>query len=269
MNWSKTKNILIFALIVTNLFLIYVNFFSLNFETRRDNKALELLLLNDNIVYNFAEESLPTQINKIYVKYKTYSNDILKRILGGNYQKNNELLISDEYLLEIKDKNVLKLTRREIIESKNNSSILKNQIALKKFLKDSSLYDKTMTLEKTETHRNYSLFIYKKKYNNNFIEDSYIIAKVSNEKVYSLEMKWLEITEVSDQSNRLISFDNALYQLSIKSNFKKQSKIETVELGYILEKDILIKDIQSGEAFPYYKFVFDNGQEIYIEGIQK
>jgi len=92
---------------------------------------------------------------------------------------------------------------------------------------------------------------------------------VFNDEVISLERKWLTHEMSSNESNDIIPLEMAVYKFESKINQSEALVIKNIQLGYVLENDVFLQNIQSGEAFPFFKFILSDGSEVYIEAINR
>lgn len=269
MDWSKTKTILIATLIVVNIFLLY---FYIE-KPIQDHNALDEelinLLENKGIFFNNKEYSFPTELSKLYVNYKAYDEETIKDLLGKNYMKNNSLYINKDYYVEISEDNVLTYARRGILLGDNRMTTTDGVNYAKEFLRTANLDDSSVVLDEVKKEEDYIVIDYKKVIDERFVENSYMQIKMFNNEVMSLERKWLSHDITEDESNNIIPLEMAVYKLEAKINQSNNLVVSDILLGYVLENDAFVQNIQSGEAFPFYKFLLSDGSEVYIEAIDQ
>jgi regulatory protein YycI of two-component signal transduction system YycFG len=269
MDWSKTKTILIITLIIVNVFLLYFYIEKPLKDHNIINEELITLLENKGVRFNEETYEFPKNLPKLYVNYKEYDEVIIKDLLGRNFMKNNDLYINKDYYVEISDENVLTYARRGILLGDNHMSEKDGIDYGETFLKSVNLYDDTVHLDRVETVDDYIRVTYKKVVDGGFVEEAYMQLELFNNEVISLKRKWLTHEVSSNESNRIIPLEMAVYKFETKINTSKDLIIENIALGYVLENDVFVQNIQSGEAFPFYKFELSDGSEIYIEAIDQ
>ncbi len=267
MDWSKTKTILIITLIIVNIFLLYFYIEKPVKDHNVINDELITLLENKGITFDRQDYEFPQALKKIYVNYKEYDDEIIQNLLGRNYMKNNALYINKDYYVEISEDNVLTYARRGILLGDNQMSETEAIHYGKEFLTGVGLYDSTVVLDEVKKEDDYIVLTYKKVVQERFVERSYMKLELFNNEVISLKRKWL-IHEISDnENNEVIPLEMAVYKFETQMNQSKDLIIENITLGYVLENDVFVQNIQSGEAFPFYKFELSDGSEVYIEAI--
>lgn len=269
MDWFKTKTILIITLIVVNIFLIYFYIGEPIGNNNEINEDLIALLEEKSIYFSDKKYNFPIKLNKLYVNYKEYSEEDIGDLLGKNYMKNNALYINKDYYIEISDDNMLTYARRGILLGDNKMSENDGINYGNQFLKSADLYDSTLVLDKVMKEDDYIVVYYKKEIEGKFIEQSYIKLKLFNNEVISLERKWLNHDMSENESNDIISLEKAVYKFESKMIKSNNLIIDDIELGYVLENDVFVQNLQSGEAFPFYKFILSDGSEVYIEAIDQ
>jgi regulatory protein YycI of two-component signal transduction system YycFG len=268
MDWKKTKSILIFALLIVNIFLLIVFIKDCTSENNL-NKELFSILEKKGIYFEENNYKFSDSLEKIYVNYYEYNKeDIARKFLGNNFMKNNEIYLNKNYYFEIDENNVLTYTQRGVSLGENKTSIEDSINVSEKFLESVDFMDDSVELFEAKMNDDYVVLNYRKVINGRFIEKSYIEIEMFSGKIVSLKRKWLSHKIDELEKNYIISFETALYKLDSRLKKSKKIVVKNVELGYMLENNIFIQNIQSGEAFPYYKFYLSDGREIYIEAIE-
>jgi regulatory protein YycI of two-component signal transduction system YycFG len=269
MDWSKTKTILIITLIIVNVFLLYFYIEKPVADHNTINEELITLLENKGIFFENRDYEFPLSLLKLYVNYKEYDEEAIKDLLGRNYMKNNALYINKDYYVEISEDNVLTYARRGILLGDNDMSEEDGITFGKEFLQSVNLYDSTVMLDEVKKEDDYIVVRYKKVVDERFVERSYMVLELFNDEVISLERKWLSHDVSTDENNQIIPLEMAVYKFETKMSGLEDLIIENIALGYVLENDVFVQNIQSGEAFPFYKFELSDGSEVYIEAIDQ
>ncbi|MGM0379879.1 MAG: hypothetical protein ACQEQE_09055 [Bacillota bacterium] len=269
MNISKIKTILIIALVITNIFLLFINSPDYNNKVNIDDELISALN-KKNVKIDNIEFSFPSNIEKVFLSYENYlSDDIIRKMLGKNYMQKNNLFLNDSYYLDLENKNQLIFSKRGVSLSENTTSIEEAKKISKEFLKQKDFYSTDLDIQKVVKQKEFISIYYNQYYKNRFIENSSMILKVSNGEVILFRRKWFEVQSGDFHRNEIIPLERIIYKF-IKG-YKEESvkTIEKIELGYILEDNIFVQNIQSGEGFPYYRLKFNNGQYYYIEAIER
>jgi len=269
MDWKKTKTILILALALMNIFLIVI--FLNNNNNYQHNLSDELMkvLETKGILFEKKDYEFPNNLKRIYVDYNEYNKEsVARRFLGNSYMKSNEVYLNKDYYFDITEDNTLTFTKRGVSLGENKTTIDNSILIANEFIESVGFLNDSVKLVGSKFVNDNIVLSYRKVVDDRFIEKSYMTIEIFNDQIVNFERKWLSHNIVDTGKNNIISFENALYKFESKLKGKTDIVVKNVELGYVLENDIFIQNIQSGEAFPYYKFYLDNGDEIYIEAIK-
>lgn len=298
MDWSKAKNILIIAFIITNIFLFYNvyknmnenNFFYINDETVEDVKKI---LEERNI---FIETEVPKKVPSLpilKVKYETYDGDELAKKILGDYQK-----IDDKYFdadrnerIEVSHNNKFFIYERKLMTSNiNKISLEEAKKFADKFIEDYGFNDGSVKYSDTIVKDNgeYEV-IYKQSYNGMFLEDLgdvkdeemltrlEIRVTVNNTGIIKFTKKWIVPDGTKSHAKRVIPSTKALLMAIEDINNVNDNKaiITDISLGYILDVpnfDTLINDewyeMESTYASPYWRICLKNKKRIYIQAYE-
>lgn len=268
MDWRRAKTILIISLLCLNIFLLVIYIKNIDSDKSNLNRELISILEENGVYFEKKEYNFPKSLGKLFVNYYEYNEEnTARKFLGNNFMKNNKIYLNKDYYLEIDDNNILTFTKRGISLGENTTTIDGSIIIGKTFLESVDLLDDSVELVDAEIRDDYIVLNYRKVIGDKFVEKSYMEMEIFNGKIISFKRKWLNHDIDVLEKNSIISFERALYKLDSKLKASENIVIENVELGYVLGNDIFIQNIQSGEAFPYYKFYLNDGREIYIEAI--
>jgi len=292
MDWSKAKNVLIVAFIITNMMLVYV------IQKDLFNNG-ELQLINDdyinNVVAYLADNGLEINIDipkeivslpVLMVRYKAFDlEEMAKVFLGENYQIVNE----DTYISA--DKKIEKITSKKFIYTKDPSSEnggypLDEKEAIKigrEFLQEYNFMQDDLELQQIYfgvVDRFGSMPVYKLVYNqiykNRFLAESYIHVYVQHQEVIGLEAMLLEYEKTQGEKKKTIPATEALLRkmndILVDNKEYDKIRISDMELGYYFNtRDVNLTTwdtIASGTAFPSWKIVLDNGKTYYVEAFR-
>ncbi|GAU76380.1 hypothetical protein [Fusibacter sp. 3D3] len=280
MDWPKIKTILIMVLVVTNALL---GFMIVNeqrtFQREQSEKIDNIRALYEKKGITISPKSLrfPDKIESLNVEYDTYGDEALKVILGDDYEYDGSQYSS-------KDKTVL-LTGTTIeyflnvyrpkkdlfdMEIKTPFSLLSNSESIKstceQFLKSLNV-DENYVFEHFTTEGQLTYVCVKQIYKTYFLDDSSMIFVFKDDELVGYKRKWLNILDNNSQSKYdIISVDRALYELM--ANFKKEDVISEIAIGYKLnDSSLLVSDLVSGEALPYYKIKLETGENYYVQAV--
>lgn len=288
MDWSKAKNILIIAFIVTNILLVFHLgrdvYFGGDIQIISDKyiQAVENHL-NENGIKVKGE--LPKEILSmpvLMVKYKSVEPELIaKQLLGDSYKR------TAEGVYEAKDK-ILIVQGNKKITFKNFTSeaadyVLDEAEAEKiasAFLKEHGLYDHNLVMEQVyygvvrefDDAPLYKL-VYHQTYNGKFLGESYVNVYVNYRGVVGMESLLLETESNLESKKKIIPATEAVLRKMndiIKDN-QGEILITNIEVGYYFNpaeiQDTDWEDIESGTAFPSWRIVLQNGKTYYVEAL--
>jgi regulatory protein YycI of two-component signal transduction system YycFG len=286
MEWSKTKNILIVALLITNLIIGYFIWNKdFNYEKIDENsRVMDMVaILNDQGIdirdlKTLKIETMPV----IYAAFIGYELDELapQLLREGQYESvynNNGVqgYIDGEYRLSLINQYTIKLEK--IIDSETEQNLIyptvdaATEIAAT-FIRQSMHFDDDFEFSKYELLPTGMKITYTQTFSNYFIEGSYMSVIINNNSVIDFERKWFLVSDEEERISQLSPYSIALYRLLEvvpEEDIKETSlKIEKVSIGYSLKGTIFNTDILSGEASPYYKFVSSEGKTYMVEALQ-
>lgn len=284
MEWSKTKNILIIALIVTNLIIGYFIWSkSMDKDIVDENsRVADLISILSTQHIDVSSVRLPTieTMPVINAAFIGYDLDVLAPImLKDPYEKleNSEgqvEYIDGDYRLSLENQYTMRLIA---IEDENlDTPIVYPTIDTAKQIAESFISGNLHLNDDYEFVRSELTgtgieLIYSQTFSNYFIEGSYMKIIINGDHVKSLERKWLSISYEEDESTSLIPFSVALFRL-LGEVYNEESEIDrkvidSITIGYSLKGSIFNTDILSGEASPYYKFHTTSGEVYLIEAL--
>ena len=247
MDWTKAKNIIIAALLITNLILIgsLVGKHLYNEEIQRVEIADTISVMESRNIY--FEAKLPEKPGNhpiLYVEYDTIDPE-----------KINESIA-----------NQAGLGSNEITEASIKQYVVD-------FLKSASIYSKNLMLQSISNKDGVYYLEYKNMVGKFPLEDSYIKCSVKNGKIENFHRVWLKPLEfgknkraVMDVSSALVRFMNALQKE--QANGEKIT-ITKMELVYWLDTSAFdLNSPISDTAFPSWKITYNNGKVMHILGYE-
>lgn len=277
MDWSRTKTILILALILTNGVLFYAVYgdriASRNEEAMNDTQLTDVIeLLNSHEI--ILESEIPdkyTVLPDLRLAYENYEGlYIVDLLLGETYSE-----VDGRYLS--RDAEVRILGSHDLVYSPLNpmGGEVKTDVGLAKsvaqaFLSDKGLSGKSVELwNATVLDSGDVLVAFRQVEDGYFLETAYMDVVVRGEEVVTFKRKWFGSIEILDTSKTIEAPAKALFRLipavEDQSGLEKPVRIVSMDLGYRLISNILTINFQEGEPTPYWRFKTDTGKTIYIE----
>lgn len=291
MDWSKAKNVLIVAFIVTNIFLVY------NMEKNIFNRG-DLQFINDDYIENaeryLIEAGIQLDIDipreivslpELMVKYKIFEpTELAKEFLGEEYRQleNNSFISGTKIVQSISNKkfiykNLINEAYRYPIDDEAAIEI-SNQ-----FLSEHNLMHEDLKLQQIyfgiiEDFGDIPLYklVYNQTYEDRFLAESYIHVYVRHKEVVGVEGMLLEFENTYGDKKKIISATEALLRKMndiINDNQEDEDIIITeMEIGYYFNPvDIDFttwETIESGTTSPSWKIVLNNGKTYYVEALK-
>ncbi|AKL97332.1 hypothetical protein CACET_c39040 [Clostridium aceticum] len=291
MDWSRAKNALIVAFILTNIFLIY------HIQKDMFNKG-DLQIISDTYIKN-AENYLtdnglqldieiPREVISLpvlMVKYKVFEPyELARNFLGENF----ELLEGNIYKAANKKLEIIsnkKFVYKNVTEDKKNYP-LDEEAAIdisNNFLYQHNFLQEDLVLRQIyfgliEEFGEIPLYklVYHQTYNGRFLGESYVHVYVSHTEVVGMEAMLLEQENIYGQKKRVIPATEALLrkmnEILLDNKEDKGIAVKEMEIGYYFNPadfnfttwDTII----SGTAFPSWKIVLNNGKIYYVDALK-
>ncbi|MBM7615540.1 two-component system regulatory protein YycI [Alkaliphilus hydrothermalis] len=289
MDWSKAKNILIIAFILTNIFLFYHVGKGLLVGGELDLVSNEYILnverhLNEKGIYVSGE--IPREIislPKVRVKYKIYDHEETAELfLGKDYYKVSEGTYGSQHQqLIIEGNKKIRYYNASRTKVMDKISEVKAQEISNEFLKEKGFLTEDVHLkqifyqsgpELEQDSMTYKL-VYHQVFKKRFLGESYINVYVNHDGVVGFESMLLEIEgNDSQQKNLLIHATEALLKKMNEIINDNQDKIviRNIEVGYYINPYDLTdwQSIESGDAVPAWKITLENGKVYYVEALE-
>lgn len=284
MDWSKAKNILIIAFVITNIFLFFnikQNIDQHNYFYKVDNERIEdvtNILDEKSIVVN---TDVPKQVPRLAVltlKYETYKGkEVADKILGQYETKDGEFIKDNEKVkIDLNNKLIIYERRPQIFSIENLTEEKAKEIA-DNFIEKYGFYNRDIKQWNVlQKERGQYEIIYKQIYKDMIIRDSEMKVLVNNTGVLRLERRWLQIEGIKDHEKRVIPATKALLIAIDKINKEDNGAIITdITLGYSLDISKFNSlanqewyNMELGDASPYWIICLENKECIYIEAYE-
>jgi hypothetical protein len=243
MDWTKAKNIIIAALIITNLVLIgslYVKFNEKQEMQKRELSDTISVLESRNITIN---TTLPNTVgNKplLYIEYDNADQSLIEEKLKGQVGISSEII--DQSSIE-----------KYINVFFTECNIMTKNIVLKSIVEKNGVY----SIE------------YKNMVGDIALEDSYIKCTFSEGKIIDFQRIWLKPLDFGKTKREVMPISSALIRFmnKIKEGPAKDSNIviNGIELVYWLDTSALdLNSPVTDTAFPAWKFTYNTGEVIHI-----
>lgn len=281
MDWSKAKNILIISFILTNIFLAYVLF-----SVRQDEEKIEL---QDEfigyVVELLAKESIKvdTEVPKkipslpiVSVEYEVYDIEkTLKRFLDTYIEEfvdEKKVYRNDKKIVQFEENNKKLIYKDSSLIDDNGKTDITKLDAIKTAedfitthgfdLKNTKL---SFVLEKDGI---YKLF-YNKVIDGIIVEQTDMTLEVSSQGVMSFERYWIKSIEREKQILKPTSAPKALLRLLARDEYHGKT-IKKIEICYYFniddyKEDANLGDSKGGLAVPTWRFVFQDGEKVFLE----
>ncbi len=278
MDWSKAKNILIIAFIITNIFLVFSikhnldeKDFFYQVDEERINDVVEILENRDIILKtDIPTESLSLPV--LTLEYEAYDPEEIAELFLGEYRvKDNEYVKRNESLM-------LLYNNKQIVYEKNPEWFNTNDIGEERareladsFIEKHGFMNKNVNLWdiSKDDEENYNV-VYSQQHEELVLEDSHMKVVVDNVGVIYFERRWLEPQNEKTYKKTVIPSTTALLmaiddiKTRVSDNYDK-AVITEIRLGYLLDIskfDSLIKwyDMESGDASPYWRITVEDNE---------
>lgn len=289
MDWSKAKNILIVAFIVTNILLVF--YLSRDLYFGGDMQIISDKYIQD--VENHLNENgikikgeLPKEILSMPILMVRYQHSqpelIAKQLLGENFEKTAEGVYQSE------DKIVAIQANKKVIYKNFKMSTIDYGIDEKEaervateFLKEHGLYDNNLVMEQVyygvvrefDEVPLYKL-VYHQTYKNRFLGESYVNVYVNYRGVVGMEALLLKTEKTLESKKKIIPATEAVLRKmnDIIQDNHGEILITNIEVGYYFNpRDLEDTDwvnIESGTAFPSWRIILQNGKTYYVEALK-
>lgn len=235
MDWTKSKTILIVALLITNLFLV-ATYQLFPGETAGDEDLLE------------TETIALLEAKNIFIKGELPSKHSNMPVLTVNYDR------LDPNLLEELIENQIPLP----VNYRNRESNLQ---MLEDFLKNCGVWSDRVTLSGYESEESRTIVTFQNVHQGFLIEDSYIVCVIENGKVTSMDRYWLEPVAFGRTKLATMSASAALLFLMTEKHEKGAILVEDMQMVYWLDqRDYSGEDTISDTAFPTWKITYNDKQ---------
>ncbi|AOT70548.1 two-component system regulatory protein YycI [Geosporobacter ferrireducens] len=276
MDWSKAKNILIIAFIITNLFLIFniqSNLYennSLSVLKDRNIEDVVAILADRNIKVEAEIPRILLQMPVLDVEYETYNEEkVVQRFgRGGPISQNN----SQEQIEVTKNKIIIYKNNSRDIRIKNINESKAREEA-ERFIKDHGYMRQDVEYWNTFEEEGQYEVIYKQKYKGYFLEMSYMRLIVTQAGVTEFERMWLKPLQLGEHKNEIMPATKALLKvMNVLEDWEQETIITEISLGYLFDPSKISltnwENIKSGRALPAWRMTLKDGETIFIDAYE-
>lgn len=279
MDWSKSKNVLIFALIITNLLLLlYVYGDRMKTEdgtlTRRFVEKTVEMLEKKGIKVEAKIPRKGMKLTSLRVEFETRLPEELNR----SFFHNRATMLrptQDLATLNYREETLNIVNRRRVLyerraagggEAPGEEEALRMAL---NFLEERGYPTQDMVCTRRETKGGQVSLRFSKIYEDVLVESSYTNMVVDAKGVRTMDRLWLNIIEISENEITMASAPKALLSLLTKPEYANRT-ITDLEPCYYFnpEEQGYVEDItkaQEGRAIPAWRMEFDDGEVAIVD----
>jgi hypothetical protein len=236
MDWTKAKNILIVALLVTNLVLLCAYVLRENRRADADDDAtLRRILTEYNVFLETEMPKQPAPMPVLYVQPETEDSARVAKALA-------------------EQKPILNADRETVLDAAN--TVLESC---------GILTENTKPPAQFETDGEKTVIRYRNVFEDIPIEESYIICTIEGGRVAELSRKWYTPLELHDKKGEIIGPTEALMQLLPEKPEEETIIVRNMELVYRVDPGRPGGESPVGDtALPAWKITDSTGSVVYI-----
>lgn len=281
MDWKKSKNILIFALILTNITLFTMTGGLDKLIQREDTQdpllpSVIALLNGRGVGINALIPEIPLNIRAIDLEYNEIeAAELADRLLTEGYEEINGLFVGRDGALL-----VVALEREIRFELPMDQWLISEPLEEEAAWQAGEAFLEAHGFDHGDRQRwdlsvepDHVILEWRQKYNSYFLEEAFMRIRLTGDKVVSFERRWFNEPQPQDNVHKVIQPSKALFmaaeEIAATNSVPDTSvKIDSIELGYQLETGSLTSDITSGEASPYWRMRLSDGRVIFVEAVE-
>lgn len=271
MDWSKAKNVLIIAFIITNIFLIYnIQRNAFNKEALSENNANKVeevvdILEKRNIKVEAAVPVEMAELPLLEVEYIIYDTEEMEQLFF--YDNSSESYINEQLTFTSNNK-VLHYERN--LEGMSSGIINEKQARqeAERFLENYGFMGNDVIYwNSSVTDEQYEI-LFKQKHKGRILEHSYMICTVSEFGVIAFERMWLRPLEFGNIKMEIFPAAKGLLKFMDEYGGYTEAVITNISLVYWLDlskNDFTdLENIESGTAIPAWRIELKNGETSFI-----
>ena len=281
MDWKKSKNILIFALILTNLVLFGMTggFESLRLEDDDRDPMLDAvisLLERRGVTIGTPIPEQRLSIKALDLEYHEVDGAATaQKLLKDSHKAQEGLYIGrDGALLVIALEREMRfeLPMEQWLKAEPLEAEAAWQVG-EAFLEAYGFDDADRRPWSYSAEPDHVILEWRQSYGEYFLEEAFMRVRLTGDQVVSFERRWFNEPQPRDNSYKVIQPSKALFMAAEKiaesgAGSGEAVRIESMELGYQLETGSLTSGITSGEASPYWRMRLSDGRVIFVEAME-
>ena len=234
MDWTKAKNIMIAALVVTNLVLILTYFYKddlfQNSDKQIRNETIQLL-----------------ESKNIYIDTEIPEKHSAMPTLTVEYHNGNQDLIDQQLAAQTPETGALTNDRLKEITTA--------------FIRDCGLMTDTVVFDSVVKNGSEYTVTYKNYVDEIAIEESYMIVTVKEGKIIDFKRYWLDPVGTGPTKKAIISAAAALLKFMNENEEEEKIKVENISLVYWLDPSAFDTESPvSDTALPAWKITYNHGK---------
>lgn len=286
MDWPKIKTYLIVLLIATNLLLAFVIIQDLLlFKPLHESNMEDMLsyLKSQQISVELDDLTFPRQIQAVYLDFLPLTEDKIGAYLGENYDMDEEgffyntshvvahsdhVIIWAEFahlnrIIHDSESNLLTFEPVEDIELRE-----KFESQTLEFLKNEP-HDIEYYISKVLELGSYNVVFLRQAYQGITVEESKALVWFYDDEIVGFKQSWpANISANAYASYDILSIERALFLTF--HQFKPNDSIIDVSIVYKLnDQSLLVSDLISGEALPFFRFQMQSGAIYYVQAVDQ
>jgi len=289
MDWSKAKNILIIAFIVTNMLLVL--HLGKDIYVGRDIQIISDKYIQD-VENHLAENGIKVKGNipreilslpVLMVKYQYFQpEEAAEGLLGEGYRllKKGHYQLGNKSLSVLGDKKLIYKDTSNIAVNYGLDEKEAEELATE-FLRNKGLYNNNLKMEQVyygvvrefDEVPLYKL-VYHQTYKNRFLGESFVNVYVNYRGIVGMEALLLNTEKTQQLKKKVIPATEALLMKmnDIINDNHGEILITNIEIGYYFNPEEIQEadweTIESGTAFPSWRIILQNGKTYYVEAIK-
>lgn len=278
MDWSKSKNILIAALIITNIILIGVLFTKDKVSdptiTQEFMENVKSKLKNDGIIVKTEIPDEKSNLKPLIVEYEDLNiNNIYESIYGFEFNGAKENISLEEEI----DRKYINIKKGKHFYYENKNKENKYDITSKDqaieiaedFIEKLSFNSDDICMSYIRKNKTGYIIKYSKKYEENYVEKAYMNLEIDERGVKSLERLWLNVLDEGDSIISINSAPKSLLSLLGRKDLEGK-EIVGISLAYYFDPEEhdyaeVPKDPRKGKTIPAWRIQFEDGKVIIID----
>jgi len=274
MDWSKAKNVLIIAFIITNIYLIYYiekdMFDEDALSARSEQKIKEVVqILEDKNIGVEAEVPMEVlELPVLDVEYITYDKNTIKQLFTKDRQDGDE---GWELSLQLNNK-VLQYKKKNIYSNGTALTEKKARYEAEKFLKNYGLMSSDVMYWNQKTLDNRYQVLFKQRYKGRILEYSYMLCTVTESGVVAFERMWMKPLKFGVNKKEIIPAPKALLKFLDEHVGSEDMVITDISLVYWLDLShdgfSNWENIESGTAIPAWRIELNDGEASFIPAFE-